>query len=296
VFGKRDNEKSGEKPIPFFDINHTAPQHRQYLSNEGFGFGSPAQRQSQHQKYRALKASENVTQHTIDKLSKEHEKENQLATVDREKGRRARRQATKNTLERLAEDLIAESMAKGDFDNLSGAGKPLPERVIYNPYEDFTTHKMNQILADGGFAPEWIMLKKDIDKMIENLGQDLDKHCLRYLKKANNANEAECKRAWTQICDQTFRDNEIILINKTIDNYNLRVPMMKSQKFHINLDRELEKVWKRHWVNHFQQITADNNRLLAELNKKKNTVVTEEGNNNGLLERVINFVSNKLGS
>jgi hypothetical protein len=37
--------------------------------------------------------------------------------------------------------------------------------VIYNPYEDFTTHKMNQILADGGFAPEWIMLKKDIDKM-----------------------------------------------------------------------------------------------------------------------------------
>ena len=117
-----------------------------------------------------------------------------------------------------------------------------------------------------------------------------------YLIKANNANEAECKRAWTQICDQTFRDNEIILINKTIDNYNLRVPMMKSQKFHINLDRELEKVWKRHWVNHFQQITADNNRRLAELNEKKNTVVTEEGNNNGLLERVINFVSNKLGS
>ena len=113
VFGKRENEKSGEKPIPFFDINHTAPQHRQYLSNEGFGFGTPAQRQSQHQKYRALKASENVTQHTIDKLSKDHEKENQLATVDREKGRRARRQATKNTLERLAEDLIAESMAKG---------------------------------------------------------------------------------------------------------------------------------------------------------------------------------------
>ena len=74
---------------------------------------------------------------------------------------------------------------------------------------------------------------------------------------------------------------------------------MKSQKFHINLDRELEKVWKRHWVNHFQQITADNNRLLAELNEKKNTVVKEEGtsgNNNGLLERVINFVSNKLGS
>ena len=77
---------------------------------------------------------------------------------------------------------------------------------------------------------------------IVNLGQDLDKHCLRYLKKANNANEAECKRAWTKICDQTFRDNdEIILINKTIDKYNLMVPMLQSQKFHLNLDKELDK-------------------------------------------------------
>merc|ERR550532_1527216 len=128
-----------------------------------------------------MKASENVTQHTIDKLSKDHEKENQLATVDREKGRRARRQATKNNMERLVEDLIAESMAKGDFDNLSGAGKPLPERVVYNPYEDFTTHKMNQILVEGGFAPEWVMLKKDIDKMKTDLQQDLNKQCLKLI-------------------------------------------------------------------------------------------------------------------
>ena len=40
-----------------------------------------------------------------------------------------------------------------------GAGKPLPERVVYNPYEDFTTHKMNEILVEGGFAPEWITLQ-----------------------------------------------------------------------------------------------------------------------------------------
>ena len=40
------------------------------------------------------------------------------------------------------EDLISESMAKGDFDNLPGAGKPLPQRVIYNPYEDYTTYKV----------------------------------------------------------------------------------------------------------------------------------------------------------
>jgi hypothetical protein len=33
--------------------------------------------------------------------------------------------------------------------------------VDYNPYADFTTHKINQILAEGGFAPEWVMLRLD---------------------------------------------------------------------------------------------------------------------------------------
>ena len=47
-------------------------------------------------------------------------------------------------MNRLVEDLISESMSKGDFDNLPGAGKPLPQRVIYNPYEDYTTYKVAQ--------------------------------------------------------------------------------------------------------------------------------------------------------
>jgi len=54
-------------------------------------------------------------------------------------------------------------------------------------------------------------------------------------------------------------------------------------------------VWNRHWVNHFQQITAANNRA-EELNKRKNIGVKDNASNNGLFERVINFVSNKLGT
>lgn len=64
-------------------------------------------------------------------------------------------------MERLVEDLIQESMARGEFDNLSGIGKPLPPST-YNPYVDFVTHKMNQIMMDNGFIPEWITLQKEI--------------------------------------------------------------------------------------------------------------------------------------
>ncbi len=37
------------------DIRHTAPQHRQFLSHEGFGYGTPGQRQKQYQKFRAAR-------------------------------------------------------------------------------------------------------------------------------------------------------------------------------------------------------------------------------------------------
>jgi len=37
---------------------------------------------------------------------------------------------SQNAIERLVEDLIIESMANGEFENLKGSGKPLPERVM----------------------------------------------------------------------------------------------------------------------------------------------------------------------
>lgn len=40
----------------FVQFQHTAPQHRQYLSYDGAGMGSPGQRERQHQQSRATKA------------------------------------------------------------------------------------------------------------------------------------------------------------------------------------------------------------------------------------------------
>lgn len=47
-------------------------------------------------------------------------------------------------MDRLVEDLIQESMSRGEFDNLAGSGKPLKHQAS-NPYVDFITHKMNQV-------------------------------------------------------------------------------------------------------------------------------------------------------
>ena len=56
------------------------------------------------------------------------------------------------------EDLIQESMSRGDFNNIRPSGKPLHDR---NPhYMDFTTYKINEILIDNGKDGE----KKTIEK------------------------------------------------------------------------------------------------------------------------------------
>jgi len=52
-------------------------------------------------------------------------------------------------------------MAKGDFDNLPGKGKPLPYSHI-NPYVDAMTFNINRILINNGYAPPWVTLEKEI--------------------------------------------------------------------------------------------------------------------------------------
>lgn len=52
-------------------LQHTAPQHRQYLSYNGIGSGNPFQRQKQYSKVRAMQAAANVYDHRISKASAE---------------------------------------------------------------------------------------------------------------------------------------------------------------------------------------------------------------------------------
>ena len=53
------------------------------------------------------------------------------------------------------------SMQKGEFDVIKGKGKPLKPGAE-NPYTDFMTRKMNEILINNGYQPEWVELGKEI--------------------------------------------------------------------------------------------------------------------------------------
>jgi len=266
-FGLFYEEKEEEETNAYNhpDIEHTAPQHRQYLSNEGLGAGTPGQRQRQYQKYRAMRAAENVYEHRVGKLTAQYE--TRLVAEDQKSNKNSsgtgktkkRPVTTKNAIERLVEDLISESMARGEFDNLKGSGKPLPERVVYNPYQDFTTHKMNEILVEGGFAPEWITLQRDIKLAQQTLRQDMAKKCRAIVVRCRQRDvitrgsddvtvfdwQKEAEREWKKFSDEVlFNDDEVKRLNKSIDKFNLMVPMLNGQMFHFNVVRESKRIFQ----------------------------------------------------
>ena len=221
---------------------------RQYLSNEGLGIGTPGQRQKQYQKFRAMRAAENVYEHRVGKLTAKYETRlvSEQQKNEQQTSRASKKHHTKNAIERLVEDLIVESMAKGDFDNLKGTGKPLPERVVYNPYEDFTTHKINEILVEGGFAPEWITLQRDIKLEKARIRELLSKKCRAVIKQhsANQKVNQEAAKEWRKYYEEVmFNSEEVKTLNKNIDKYNLMVPMLNGQMFHYNVIKESKNMF-----------------------------------------------------
>ncbi|CAG7838084.1 unnamed protein product [Allacma fusca] len=121
---KKKIEEEAEKEEE--DIKHTAPQHRNYLSYGGFGFGSPSTREKQYQKYRAVKAVSNVHEHRVQQAIKDNPCEETSLVKDK---RAAKKIMTSFGMDRMVEDMIQESMARGEFNNLSGQEKEIRQEM-----------------------------------------------------------------------------------------------------------------------------------------------------------------------
>nr|XP_045596694.1 dnaJ homolog subfamily C member 28-like [Procambarus clarkii]XP_045596695.1 dnaJ homolog subfamily C member 28-like [Procambarus clarkii]XP_045596696.1 dnaJ homolog subfamily C member 28-like [Procambarus clarkii]XP_045596697.1 dnaJ homolog subfamily C member 28-like [Procambarus clarkii]XP_045596698.1 dnaJ homolog subfamily C member 28-like [Procambarus clarkii]XP_045596699.1 dnaJ homolog subfamily C member 28-like [Procambarus clarkii]XP_045596700.1 dnaJ homolog subfamily C member 28-lik len=223
-----DDEEDHDK---IFDIKHTAPQHRQYLSYEGIGVGTPSQREKQYTRYQALRASTNVTDYKIQKITSQYP-ETSLVDKDRAFAKKIR---TRYGIDRIVDDMIQEAMAKGEFDNLPNAGKPLPQQNC-NPYVDTVTHKLNQVLINNGYAPEWVMLEKEIREDRMYLRKMLRKKRERLGALPLTPQE---EVLWKKSQEQ-LQDN-IKAMNKKIDKYNFVVPLLAKQMTHFPLRIEAEK-------------------------------------------------------
>jgi hypothetical protein len=67
--------------------------------------------------------------------------------------------------EPLIDRLVRESMERGAFDNLPGAGQPID--LAENPYEPPELRSVHRLLRNAGFAPAWIEERKDIEAQFQ---------------------------------------------------------------------------------------------------------------------------------
>ncbi|XP_071994784.1 dnaJ homolog subfamily C member 28 [Engystomops pustulosus] len=231
-------------------------QHRQYLNYEGVGFGTPSQRQRQYMQFRVDRATDQVLDFRKQKLEQQYA-ENSMVAKDVKHSKKVK---ITQAIERLVEDLIQESMAKGDFDNLSGKGKPL-DKFSACPHIDPMTHNLNRILIDNGYQPEWIVLQKEIRETIDKLRQDL----VASRKKLGDPMAYKQEKQWTEIREKFTED--ISKLNKRINDFNLVVPLMSRQMVHFRVEKEIWRAEQAFLV------------LKEEMNAVNNTEADEKMDN-----------------
>ncbi|XP_057321959.1 dnaJ homolog subfamily C member 28 isoform X1 [Microplitis mediator] len=232
---ERNSRKDDTNSLPDveeFDIKHTAPQHRNYLAYDT-GVGTPSERQRRHTVERAQKAVDNITEHRLKKITACEK--NTLVGMDKH---RAGDIKTRFGIDRLVEDLIQESINRGEFRDLPGMGKPLKDRATaQNPYVDFVTYKLNEILIDNGFTPEWIQLSKEIREETKELENKLT--IVR-----NKLGSLPLSLDEDKLWKNTLKNYQEIVdnINKKINKFNLLVPILQKQMLLINLNNIAKKI------------------------------------------------------
>uniref|UniRef100_A0A670XVR9 DnaJ heat shock protein family (Hsp40) member C28 n=1 Tax=Pseudonaja textilis TaxID=8673 RepID=A0A670XVR9_PSETE len=250
----RDKEEEEDED----KLKSKAVQHRQYLNFEGIGFGTPSQRQRQYIQFRVDRASEQIMEYRQRQMDRELATGDVMLAKDLKQSKKAK---ITQAIERLVEDLIQESMAKGDFDNLSGKGKPL-QKFSDCPHIDPMTHNLNRILIDNGYQPEWILIQKEIRETIEKLRKTI----IASRNKVGDPMTIQKEMQWKEVCEE-FREN-IKILNKRINDFNLVVPILSRQMVHFNADKEIA---------HVQDIFEAQMKNKSEAEAKKTEAEMEHG-------------------
>jgi hypothetical protein len=136
---------------------------------------------------------------------------------------------------RIAEERIERAMEEGAFDNLPGAGKPLPvdEDPLVEPDMQLAYH----LLRSNGFSLAWIEERREIEGTIQGARTSLARSWGWYQASAQDAwAEGEWRRAV-----EAFR-RQMVRVNQRIANYNLITPSSRTQRRLVDVEQEIERI------------------------------------------------------
>ena len=125
------------------------------------------------------------------------------------------------------EDQIRQAIEEGKFDDLPGAGKPLP--LQENPHENPEWRAAYRILRSSGFTLPWIESRKEIEVQYAAAHRSLSR-TWEWRTEALDAGRlhAEVNEVWMQAA-RDFQE-QIASVNEKIKSYNIEAP---STAFHL---------------------------------------------------------------
>ncbi len=136
--------------------------------------------------------------------------------------------------EPLIDRMIRESMERGEFDDLPGAGRPID--LSENPYEAPELRPVHRLLRNAGFAPAWIEERKDIDALLEGARTMLLRAKELYGKGKRLSGNPQWERAAKE-----FR--EIVAeLNQRIRLFNLKAPATAFHRQTLDCDRLIREL------------------------------------------------------
>lgn len=147
----------------------------------------------------------------------------------------------------LIDKQIQKAIDEGQMSNLPGEGKPFVfEDDSNTPQELRLAFKM---LKDHGFAPDWMMMGKEMDANRERLLESIKKAVRAYQGAVADATrdleQGEHRRQQAQLTWESIQKNlqEVVqAFNKQILTYNLKVPQGITHKPQINLEQEIKQL------------------------------------------------------
>jgi len=129
----------------------------------------------------------------------------------------------------IVEQKIREAIAKGEFEDLPGKGKPVPiEEYPFTPPEWRLAFK---ILADAGFVPDWIALDGEIRERMERW-HSLARQFTQERDEALASSSAYARRIGQRLWERrrSWLAREVEEINRLIELFNLKVPIKWLQR------------------------------------------------------------------
>ena len=136
---------------------------------------------------------------------------------------------------------LQEAMARGDFDDLPGKGKPL--KLEDNPFIAPEVRMVNQMLKDNGVVPRWIEVDKEIraesegvEKRLANIKERRKR--LEALIRVQPLRHDDIRRSFELERARALETytSQLKTLNKKIQRWNLMIPLQNKQQPLYNLD------------------------------------------------------------